>query len=99
VLLDTERIVGGSPAGVHEFPFIVSLQLSKELSPSYRHGCAGVILNKHWIVTAGHCSTFLRIRYRIVAGVYDLDQVKEPYPASIQIVKPLYIVTHPLYNR
>ncbi|XP_039311110.1 transmembrane protease serine 9 [Solenopsis invicta] len=43
------QIFGGEPAPEGAYPFIVSLQVYGQ------HFCAGSILNKYWILTAGHC--------------------------------------------
>lgn len=42
-------IVGGNAALPHEFPWQVSIQAGTS------HFCGGSILNRRWIVTAGHC--------------------------------------------
>lgn len=43
------RIVGGNEAVSGAFPYQVSLQRG------YFHFCGGSILNKRWILSAGHC--------------------------------------------
>lgn len=44
------RIIDGLNARYAEAPYIVSLQLAGE-----RHFCAGSIIHKNWVLTAGHC--------------------------------------------
>lgn len=52
--LFSPRIVGGSDAKRGEFPHQVSLQWGPTKS-GVQHFCGGLILNKDWILTAGHC--------------------------------------------
>ncbi|KAJ3664541.1 hypothetical protein Zmor_000099 [Zophobas morio] len=43
------RIIGGSPADIHYFPYQVSIQNNKG------HQCGGSIIHKSFILTAAHC--------------------------------------------
>lgn len=68
------KIVGGVNAAPHQAPYIVSVQVDREGSGSYRHTCGGSILSASWILTAAHCITEnepLRAPLRIVAGEHN----------------------------
>ena len=46
-----DRIVGGSEATIVQFPWQVSLRMTRRQS----HYCGGSLLNTRFVVTAGHC--------------------------------------------
>lgn len=55
----SEKIVGGVPVKLKDYPFIVSVD---DL-------CGGMVIDKHWVMTAAHCLPVNRIR----GGSDDLD--------------------------
>lgn len=56
------RIIDGQETRYAEAPYIVSLQL-----PGQRHFCAGSIIHKNWVLTAGHCLVYTS--FYVVAGL------------------------------
>lgn len=60
--LPQSRIIDGAEARFAEAPYIVSLQLAGE-----RHFCAGSIIHKNWVLTAGHCLIYSS--FYVVAGL------------------------------
>nr|XP_033779277.1 serine protease 55-like [Geotrypetes seraphini] len=71
--LKESRIIGGRDAEQGEWPWAVSLQLSR------RHYCGGSIVSAWWILTAAHCFYGDKTKYknlRVEVGVTVLHQAK-----------------------
>ncbi|XP_053663425.1 trypsin-1-like [Anopheles marshallii] len=49
-----ERIVGGVPVNIRDFPYQVSLRRG-------RHFCGGSIIDVEWILTAAHCTRTINV--------------------------------------
>ncbi|XP_021565229.1 serine protease 55, partial [Carlito syrichta] len=84
------RIIGGTEAGVGEFPWQVSIQASNE------HFCGGAILNKWWILTAAHCLYQEELSpddLNVVVGTNDLTS--EP----MEIKEVSKIIFHKAFKR
>ncbi|XP_041125880.1 serine protease 56 [Polyodon spathula] len=85
------RIVGGSPAALGGWPWLVSLRLDGGMM------CAGVLVGSSWVLTAAHCFTGSRNEnlWRVVVGEYDLTQT-DPEEQVLQVNR---ILTHPKFNQ
>jgi trypsin len=81
------RIVGGTPATPHEFPWTVDVRRGS-------HYCGGSVINANWIVTAAHCATVGANQYTIVAGDHNIAQNEGPEQTR-QVTR---IVRHPQYS-
>lgn len=46
------RIVGGTEAEPHSWPWIVSLTHRRR---EWRHQCGGSVISHRWVITAAHC--------------------------------------------
>jgi len=85
-------VVGGSEAGVLEFPWQISLRVRDNATGMYSHICGGSIISDQWIVTAAHC--VMSGPYILVTGEHD-EKKKNPYKEVHRISK---IITHPRWN-
>ena len=64
------KILGGYDAERGEFPFQVSWQSITGLNR-----CGGSVLNKNYILTAGHCCNGVDFSFQIVVGEYNIEEV------------------------
>lgn len=49
------RIVNGSPSERGQFPFYVHIDITKRFRSDYVSVCGGTLLNRKFVMTAGHC--------------------------------------------
>ncbi|XP_054888695.1 uncharacterized protein prss56 [Poeciliopsis prolifica] len=84
------RIVGGSPAPLGSWPWLVNLQLNGELM------CGGVLVDSSWVVTAAHCFAGSRSEsyWTAVVGEFDITK-KDP---DEQVLKVNRVIQHPKFN-
>ncbi|XP_034663812.1 chymotrypsin-2 [Drosophila subobscura] len=91
--LSHNRIVGGQEAAEGAAPYQVSIQTVWQT-----HICGGVILDKEWILTAGHCALDYGISdIRIVVGTNNRLEPGQLLVPDEALVHCLYDVPH-LYN-
>ncbi len=97
---DGDRIVGGDPVLVEDFPWQVSMQLRPPYGSA--HFCGGTIVNDEWVITASHClvweqsgdDLFLQpFHVRVRAG---FSHMNNPSQGSYYNVSQL--ILHPQYS-
>jgi len=54
-LVAVKRIVGGQVSRSHEWPWLVSIQVTSKYNANSIHNCGGSLINDQWILTASHC--------------------------------------------
>ncbi|XP_061483582.1 transmembrane protease serine 2 isoform X2 [Rhineura floridana] len=84
------RIVGGSAAGLGDWPWQVSLHIQDT------HLCGGSIITREWIVTAAHCVEGLHSNafyWRVYPGI--LTQPEMHPPKGYRVAR---IISHPNYD-
>uniref|UniRef100_T1GW39 Peptidase S1 domain-containing protein n=1 Tax=Megaselia scalaris TaxID=36166 RepID=T1GW39_MEGSC len=85
------RIVNGVNATVGQAPYIVSI--SDDDNSDYYHYCGGSIIDKEWILTAGHCLIRSgKLRVFIYAGMTDASN-----KTGGQVRATDYAIIHPKY--
>lgn len=94
------RIVGGTPAKLFEFPWMALLAYREEHSDEPEYYCGGSLINKRYVLTAGHC-VYPKTPFQVRLGEHDLGSTRDcnPNDASdcappVQDVAIDYIVRH-----
>uniref|UniRef100_A0A8C9VS35 pancreatic elastase n=1 Tax=Scleropages formosus TaxID=113540 RepID=A0A8C9VS35_SCLFO len=86
-----DRVVGGSVAKPHAWPWQISLQyLSRG---SYYHNCGGSLVRRGWVMTAAHCVSIFGV-WRVVLGAQKIT-ANEP---TQQVVRVTNIYIHPNWD-
>jgi secreted trypsin-like serine protease len=83
----TPRIVGGTEAVPHSFPWQVALFIDDS------YFCGGSIISNEWILTAGHCLDGA-ISVEVVAGAHN---IRENEPTQVTMVST-DLTVHEAYN-
>ncbi|KAK4878209.1 hypothetical protein RN001_010715 [Aquatica leii] len=81
-----DRIVGGFPANISDYPYQVSLRTLLN-----EHFCGGSILNQLWVLTAAHClAQTTAANTMVVVGTNSLSSGGTRYNVSKFIQYPFY---------
>ncbi|XP_029434184.1 chymotrypsin-like elastase family member 2A [Rhinatrema bivittatum] len=84
------RVVGGTEARPHSWPWQVSLQYQS--GGSWYHTCGGTLIASNWVLTAAHCIGN-RV-YRVQLGKHSLG----PTEAGQKSISAAKIIVHPNWN-
>ncbi|XP_064480510.1 plasma kallikrein-like [Ornithodoros turicata] len=72
----SSRIIGGTDALPHEFPWQVSLTVREQ------NGCGASVVNENWILTAAHCCRYYPyVELVALFGKHNIRQLEEPQEA------------------
>ncbi|XP_055389448.1 trypsin-3-like [Condylostylus longicornis] len=85
-LLDGQ-IIGGYPINIKSASYLVSLHF-------INHKCTGILIDKNWILTSGHCTTHLQpYNYYIYMGSNNIEK------HNGLVVKVAELYRHPNYTK
>ncbi|XP_018332555.1 trypsin-1-like [Agrilus planipennis] len=87
IVKSEERIIGGNPTTIEEFPY------NAQLYVSFQFWCGACIISPKWALTAGHCTyqqSTSNVSLRVGATEYN-QTANEPVTLA-------EIYLHPLYN-
>ncbi|XP_063866286.1 trypsin-1-like isoform X1 [Scylla paramamosain] len=87
------RIVGGTEAEKHEFPWVVAL-LARYEYIGFEQLCGASVIDEWWVMTAAHCKDPSIDEYKIIAGEHNLEKDEE----GEQHRKVATIVIHPEWD-
>ncbi|MPC73244.1 Chymotrypsin-like elastase family member 1 [Portunus trituberculatus] len=69
------RIVDGTEAEKHEFPWVVVVQVYNPKLKKYKRICGASVIDEWWIMTAAHCVDY-DTSFKIIAGEHELSAVE-----------------------
>ncbi|XP_052867409.1 CLIP domain-containing serine protease B4-like [Anopheles cruzii] len=100
----SDRVVGGQPTQLDEFPWTALIEYQKP-GGQYGFHCGGSLINQRYIVTAAHCINAVPRTwkpYRVRLGEWDLGSSTDceadfcaPSPIDLDIEQ---IIVHPAYD-
>lgn len=90
------RVAGGREAGKGEWPWQIQLKYFPPGSNGGSHNCGGSILNKDWILTAGHCLMHSKNtnQYKVYVGQHNVNR-PGPNTQTLGVTK---LIQHPKYT-
>ncbi|XP_071539145.1 chymotrypsin-like elastase family member 2A isoform X2 [Panulirus ornatus] len=94
-MVTVPRIVGGSEASEHEYPWLVYLHM---ISSKENFGCGGSLITRSFVLTAAHCASGDVKEIYVYVGTHDLPNVKDT-SSAIKVSKIIIHEDYDSYNR
>nr|UCK81482.1 MASP-related molecule 2-like protein [Arenicola marina] len=91
------RIVGGSVAVPHSWPWQISMRFKGHPNELWGHWCGGSIIAREWIITAAHClyNFGTEADFKVRVGEHDQGSDAEPTERTFEVAQ---LIKHENYN-
>ena len=92
------RIAGGEKAGLHEFPWVVSLHFLLSMR-TYEHSffCTGALIDPTHVLTAAHCVVKKTDMVEEITVILAGNNKKDPHPQHV-VANVTKVHLHPSYD-
>ena len=70
------RIMGGLDAGYGQFPWTAHIKIR---GPNIDKVCGGTLVNRRWVVTAGHCTQYCQDVPHCIGEISQVENSPIPY--------------------
>uniref|UniRef100_A0A914VWR1 Peptidase S1 domain-containing protein n=1 Tax=Plectus sambesii TaxID=2011161 RepID=A0A914VWR1_9BILA len=89
----TVRVIGGTTATPHSWPWMVMLRIKSYKDPTRTYLCGATIISNQWLLTAAHCAeSMILLRTQVYIGIQSRNGIttNNAYSVEKKIVHPQY---------